>query len=203
MAAGFRQNVRVASSQTVRNLQAYIYKRPGDAAPDGVFERIQEVDSKDKLTAANRDALLIPACTNPDADVVRWLIDQGARPHKQLKKLMTMTVGWNEGRLEWAEKQIAVLQVLADFVPDGEEELLSQTLSTACWFGNPGPAAWLIEQGADTHYESWNSLAHARVDCLTNAKMRGERLGDYSTYEYLRGWHVGREPLSDWKPLYE
>lgn len=203
MAAGLRQTVRVASSQTVRTLQAYLYKRPGDASAEGVFERIQAVDSKDKLTALNRDALLIPACSNPDADVVRWLIDHGARPHKQLKKLMSMTVGWNEGRLEWAEKQIAVLQVLADFIPDGEEEQLSQALSTACWFGNPGPAAWLIEQGADTHYESWNALAHARIDCLTNAKMRGERLGDYSTYEYLRGWHEGREPLSDWKLLYE
>lgn len=202
MTVPFRQTVRVASSQTVRNLQAYIFKRPGDPSNERVFEHVAAVDSKDKLSSANWDALLIPACSRPDADVMRWLIDQGSRPHKQLKKLMTMTVGWNERRLKWADRQIAVLQVLAEFVSQGDEDLFSQALSAACWFGNPGPAVWLIERGADTHYENWNALARARVDCLANAKLRGDRLGDYSTYEFLRPWHEGKEPLIDWKSLY-
>lgn len=93
----------MADSRTIRNLQTYIYKRPGDASLERVLEHITAVDSKAKLTAANRDALLIPACSHPDADVMRWLIDHGARPQKQLKKLMTMTVGWNERRLEQAQ----------------------------------------------------------------------------------------------------
>jgi hypothetical protein len=167
-----------------------------------VFEHVQSVHSREALTPANWDALLIPACSNPDAEVVRWLLDHGSRPQKQLKKLLTMTVGWHERRLEWAHKQIAVLAVLAEFIPYGDQELLSQALSTACWFGNPGPAVWLIERGADTHYESWNALKRARVDCLTNAQMRGDRLGDYATYEFLRPWHERNEPLGAWKELY-
>lgn len=70
----------MAGSQTVRDLQAYIYKRPRDASAEEVFERIEAVDAKDKLTAANRDALIIPACSHPDVDVIQWLIEYGARP---------------------------------------------------------------------------------------------------------------------------
>ncbi len=193
----------MASNQTVRNLQAYIYKRPGDASNDRVFARIETVDSAERLTPANRDALLIPACSHPDSEVVRWLIDHGSRPQKQLKKLMTMTVGWHERRIEWAEKQIEVLGVFVEFIPDGDTDLLSQALSTACWFGNTGPAVWLIERGADTHYKSWNAFKQAKIDSLANAEMRGARLGDYSTYEFLRPWHERQEPLGDWKTLYE
>lgn len=200
---GLGQTVRVAEVRTVRNLQAYIYKRPGDATSRRVFEHVEGVHSREALTPANWDALLIPACSNPDADVVRWLLDQGSRPQKQLKKLLTMTVGWHERRLAWAHKQIAVLAVLAEFIPDSDQELLSQALSTACWFGNPGPAVWLIERGADTHYGSWNALKRARVDCVTNAQMRGDRLGDYTTYEFLRPWHEMKEPLGDWTALYD
>lgn len=198
-----RQTVSVATSQAIRNLQAYIYKRPGDADFHQVCTRVQEVDSRDKLTAAQRDALLVPVCSRPDAELLQWLIDYGSRPQKQLKKLLTMTVGWNERRLEWAERQIAVLQLLRTFVADGEDHLLSEALSTVCWFGNTGPAVWLIETGADTHFSSWNALGQNHVDCLANAEMRGERLGDYSTYEFLRPWHESREPLTDWKQLYE
>lgn len=193
----------VAGSQTMRNLQSYIYKRPGDVSNGRVFEHVEAVHSKEGLTSANWDALLIPACSRPDAEVVRWLVDHGSRPQKQLKKLMTMTVGWNERRLEWAERQIHVLAVLVEFIPAGDGELLSQALSTACWFGNPGPAVWLIERGADTHYKSWNALKKSKVDCLTNAQMRGDRLGDYSTYEFLRPLHESNEPLGDWKELYQ
>lgn len=187
----------------MRNLQAYIYKRPGDAPNGRVVEHIRAVHSKEPLTPANWDALLIPACTRPEPDLVRWLIEHGARPQKQLKKLLTMTVGWTEHRLEWAGKQIAVLRVLVELIPEGDEDLLSHALSTACWFGNTGPAAWLIDRGADTHYESWNALKQAKVDCLTNAQMRGDRLGDYSTYDFLRPWHERSEPLGDWEPLYD
>lgn len=186
----------------MRNLQAYIYKRPGDAPYHRVVEHVEAVHAKEALTPANWDALLIPACSRPDPEVVRWLIVHGSRPQKQLKKLMTMTVGWNERRLEWAEKQISVLEVLSTFVPVGDEDLLSHALSTACWFGNPGPSAWLIERGADTHYKSWNAFKSAKVDCLENAEMRGDRLGDYSTYEFLRHWHERNEPLGDWRRLY-
>lgn len=193
----------MAGTQTVRNLQAYIYKRPRDASNRRVFEHVEEVHAKEALTPANWDVLLIPACSRPDSEVVRWLIDHGSRPQKQLKKLLAMTVGWNERRLDWAERQIAVLDVFAEFVSEGETDLLSQALSTACWFGNTGPAVWLIERGADTHYESWNALKGANVDCLTNAQMRGERLGDYSTYQFLRPWHESGEPLGDWKFLYD
>lgn len=193
----------MAGIQTVRNLQAYIYKRPGDASNQRVFEHIEAVHSKERLTPANWDALLIPASSAPDPEVVRWLIDHGSRPQKQLKKLMDMTVGWNERRLDWAERQIAVLNVYASFATEADQDLLSHALSTACWFGNTGPAAWLIERGADTHFESWNAFKRAKVDCLANAEMRGERLGDYSTYEFLRPWHERREPLGDWKYLYD
>ena len=187
----------------MRNLQAYIYKRPGDASNQRVFEHIEAVHAKERLTPANWDVLLIPASSAPDPEVVHWLIDHGSRPQKQLKKLLTMTVGWNERRLEWAQRQIAVLHVFAEFIPEDDKDLLSEALSTACWFGNTGPAVWLIERGADTHYESWNAFKGAKVDCLANAEMRGHRLGDYSTYEFLRPWHERSVPLGDWKPLYD
>ena len=193
----------MASVQTVRDLQRYIYKRPGDASDQRVFEHIEAVHAKERLTPANWDALLIPASSAPFPEVVRWLIDHGSRPQKQLKKLLEMTVGRNERRLEWAEKQIAVLNVYAGFAAEVDPDLLSRALSTACWFGNTGPAVWLIEQGADTHFETWNAFKQAKVDCLANAEMRGDRLGDYSTYEFLRAWHERREPLGDWKPLYD
>jgi hypothetical protein len=192
----------VASTQTVQNLQRYVYKRPGDADFGRVCDRILKVDAAEKLTAANWDALLAPACSGPDEEMIRWLVEHGARPRKQLKKLLTMAVGWNERRLVWAERQIAVLGVLSTFVEDDSTDLLSAALSTACWFGNTGPAVWLIEAGADTHFLSWNAFRRTNVDCLANAEMRGERLGDYSTYEFLRGWHESLEPLGDWKPLY-
>ena len=193
----------MADPKTVRNLQAYIYKRPQDQTGEQVFSHIEKVHLDQRLTQANWDALLVPACTHPDAAVVRWLIDHGARPQKQLTKLMSMTVGSQERRLPWIDRRIEVLEVLAEFVPKDDKKPLSQALSSACWFGNIGPAAWLIEHGADIDYRSWNAFRRAKVDCMTNAEMYGERFGDYTLYRYLQPWYERRAPLGDWRQLYE
>ena len=142
---------------------------------------IELVHARDRLTAANWDGLLVPACTHPDAELVHWLLEHGARPHRQLKKLMTMTVGSREQRLPWIDHRIVVLEVLARFC-SAEDTHLSEALAAACASGNIGPAAWLVEHGADIHFTSWNAFRRAKVDCLTNAEVYGERTGDLSLY---------------------
>jgi hypothetical protein len=193
----------MADPKTMRNLQAYIYKRPQDQTHAQIYAHIEKVHSQLRLTPANWDTLLVPACTHPDAALLRWLVDHGARPHKQLTKLMTMTVGSQERRLAWIDRRIEVLEALVQFVPEGDTEPLSQALSSACWFNNIGPAAWLIENGADINYTSWNAFRRAKVDCLTNAEMYGDRFGDYTLHSYLKPWHESRTPLGDWRQFYE
>jgi hypothetical protein len=68
------------------------------------------------------DVLLVPPCTHPDATLVRWLVDRGARPQKLLKKLMKMTAGSQEDPLAWIDRRIAVLELLAPFGPEGDTD---------------------------------------------------------------------------------
>ena len=79
-----------------------------------------------------------------------------------------------ERRLPWIDRRIAVLEVLSPFC-SSEDAHLSEALAAACGSGNIGPAAWLIEHGADIHFTSWNAFRHAKVDCLTNEETYGER----------------------------
>lgn len=192
----------MADPRTLRNLQAYIYKRPQDRSAGQVFAHIDKVNQSERLTPANWDALLVPACTRPDPEVLRWLVDHGSRPTKQLVKLMTMTVGGQETLLPQIERRIEVLGLLLELAPEGDPEASSRALSSACWFNNIGPAAWLIQHGADIHFMSWNALRHAKVDCLTNAEMFGERFGDYTLFHYLKPWYDDETPLGDWRQFY-
>ena len=183
------------------NLRRYVYKRPQDQTTAEVCAHIESVHARDRLTASNWDSLLVPACTHPDAELVRWLVEHGARPDKQLKTLMTMTVGSREQRLPWIDRRIAVLGVLSPFC-SAEDTHLSEALAAACGSGNIGPAAWLIEHGADIHFTSWNAFRHAKVDCLTHAETYGERTGDLSLYRFLLPWYESGTALGDWRQLY-
>ncbi len=156
----------------LRNLQAYIYKRPGDASATQVFNHVEAVDVKDRLTAGTEMPLLIPACSHPDAEVIRWLVEHGSRPQKQLKKLMTMTVGWNERRL-WPRSRLRCSKSSSISCLRAMKRSCLKHFQLLVGLATPVPKAWLIERGADSHYESWSALARAKVDCLGNAKMRG------------------------------
>lgn len=193
----------MADPKTIRDLQRYIYKRPQGQSAEQVYAHIDKVHSRDPLSAGEWDALVGSACSNPDAAVVQWLIDRGARPAEQLTELMRATVGSRESRLAWIDRRIEVLGILAAFCPKNDKETLSKTLWWACWFGNIGPAAWLIQQGADIRYAEWNASRDAEVDCMVNAEIYGERSGDFALRDYLLPWHQDGLPLGDWRRLYD
>ena len=105
-----------------------------------------------------------------------------------------------ERRLPWIDRRIAVLEVLPPFC-SSEDAHLTEALAAACGSGNIGPAAWLIEHGADIHLTSWNAFRHAKVDCLTNAETYGERTGDLASSSpgtrTGRHWATGASSTSE------
>lgn len=188
----------------VGNLQRYISKRPHGQTDEQVFAHIAAQHAKDPLTVEDWNALVGSACSHPNADVVRWLLEQGARPDAdQVAELMIATVRSQEKRLAWIERRIEVLEVLLTLCTEDDRQPLSAALAMACWFNNIGPAAWLIEHGADIRHTSWNHVRGADVDCLVNAEVYGDRSGDYTLRDYLQPWYDSETPLGDWRHLYD
>lgn len=197
------QTPRMASPDTVRKLQNYIYKRPQGQDGADVIARLEKEHAKDPLTEADWTSLIGAACSHPDAALVRVLAERAQPSEEQVGELMVSVVGSREARLGWVERRIAVLDVLGDFIDEGSTEQLSKALFTACWFGDSGSAAWLIEHGADIRHTSWNAIREADVDCLTNAEIYGERTGDFALRDYLQPWYDDKTPLGDWRALYD
>lgn len=208
--AGLRKDVRRTgrlepwlTRRPSARAQRYIYKRPQDQTDEQVFAHIDAIDARDPLTTEQWTALVGSACSHPTAAVVTWLASRGARPQDQLTELMRATVGSKERRLPWIERRIEVLAVLDGFRADGDTEPLDQALVDACWFGNIGPAAWLIEHGADIRFAAWNFVRKADVDAFAHAEVFGERFGDFTLRDYLRPYYESGTPLGDWRHLYD
>ena len=172
------------NQKELENLQRYIYKRPQNQSVQDIINRIEKENKKEKLTQEEWNKLLIPSCSGMIPELLKWLLNNGAKIIGDSVDLANMIIGSQEKRLKYLEKRIELLEILlANIEKQYSNVFLGTALLNACWYNNIYIVPYLVGKGADVNFESSNGKTP--YEC---AKNYGERFGDYTLHNYLKNY---------------
>ncbi len=176
------------SEDELKKLQRYIGHNTDELSAEQIIAHIEKINTETPLTRENWEKLLIPACGNQNIEVLVYALDR-AGEIADIGPYMKHAVMGQEKRPEYLAKRIEILQKLIPYIPEKEKtRVLSETLSSAAWYGETEVVRFLIGSGADVHYRDEQGR-----DALEHAKAFREKFGDDTLYQYLSSLDTNQE----------
>lgn len=168
------------SEDELKDLQRYIGHNTDELPAGQIIAHIEEINAKTPFTRENWEKLLIPACGNQNIEVLVYALER-AGDIADIGPYMQHAVMGQEKRPEYLAKRIEILRKLIPCIPEKEKtKVLSETLTSAAWYGETEVVRFLIESGADMHYRDEQGK-----DAMEYAKAFQEKSGDDTLYRYL------------------
>lgn len=168
------------SEDELKDLQRYIGHNTDELPAEQIIAHIEEINAKTPFTRENWEKLMIPACGNQNIEVLVYALER-AGDIADIGSYMKHAVMGQEKRPEYLAKRIGILQKLIPHIPKKEKTaVLSETLTSAAWYGETEVVRFLIESGADVHYRDERGKG-----AMEYAREFQEKFGDDTLYRYL------------------
>lgn len=186
------------TDKELRKLQESIGKFSSKKDTEIIIKQIEKLDNKKSLTENEWNNLFYPACANSNVEVVKYILEKNNYEKPKIEEFMLHTVQGKENRYEYILRRIETLKAFIPYIKEDDyEQVISEVLITASWYGQIGVVKFLIDNGANIRYKDKNQR-----DAFEYAKIYSEKFMDDTLYQYLKPYYESGKELGSTEAYY-